>query len=97
MATTRQAREYGRDRQGLWRPGHMTHAELAGELASATGPRREELVREARTRMKHAGYPSFPKHLLRLGSSDEPGDREDAQPRDAERADAGVELDSCNP
>jgi hypothetical protein len=29
--------EYGRDRQGHWKPGFMTHAELVSELETAAG------------------------------------------------------------
>jgi hypothetical protein len=36
MATAKIA-EYGRDRQGHWKPGFMTHAELVSELETATG------------------------------------------------------------
>jgi len=42
----------------------MTHAELKRELATASGGRRAELVREAKARMKSASYPAFPVHLV---------------------------------
>jgi hypothetical protein len=41
----------------------MTHAELVRELGTASGSRYADLVEEARLRMKHAGYPSFPGRL----------------------------------
>lgn len=52
--------EYGMDGNGQRLPGFMTHFELVRELATATGERRAELVKEARTRMKQADYPRFP-------------------------------------
>ena len=50
---------------GLVRPGYMTHAELKRELATASGGRRAELVREAQSRMKVSSYPRD--LLMRLG------------------------------
>jgi hypothetical protein len=67
---TKSKREVGRDEQGRWKPGYMTHAELVGELKSAGGERRAELVREAHTRMGHPDYPPFPAELG-LGSRED--------------------------
>jgi hypothetical protein len=53
----------GRDSHGQLIPGCMTHAELVRELGTASGSRYADLVEEARLRMKHAGYPSFPGRL----------------------------------
>lgn len=61
MATTG---NIGRNTWGDWHPGFMTHAELVKELETATGDRRAELVREAKSRMKQASYPPFPEHLV---------------------------------
>jgi hypothetical protein len=57
------AESIGRDSQGDWVPGCMTHAELARELGTATGERRAELVREAHARMRLTTYPLFPVRL----------------------------------
>jgi hypothetical protein len=62
---TGKAAGYGRDAQGDWVPGFMTHAELVSELGSAWGERRESLVREARLRMRQPAYPRD--LLMRLG------------------------------
>jgi hypothetical protein len=80
MATTGKADEVGRNRQGNWRAGYMTHAELVRELGTASGERLAELVGEARGRMKRRSYPAFPAHLQEVLS----------EPRNAERANAGA-------
>jgi hypothetical protein len=64
---TRSKKEVGRDEQGGWQPGCMTHAELVSALRSETGERREALVREAHSRMGQRTYPRFPPDL-ELGS-----------------------------
>jgi len=89
MATTGKSGKSGRDRQGRWRAGFMTHAELVGELETATGPRRDELAGEARERMASKTYPRFP---ARLGLA-MPDDQQEAvseQQGHAECADAGA-------
>jgi hypothetical protein len=60
MATTSNVMKVGRDVEGRWRPGFMTHRELVRELETATGDRRAELVREALARRRQSGYPPFP-------------------------------------
>jgi hypothetical protein len=70
IMATKSKREVGKDDQGRWKPGHMTHAELVGALRSETGERREELVREAHSRMGHRTYPRFPADL-NLGSRED--------------------------
>ena len=72
MATIGKIGDIGRDSKGHWRPGYMTHAELVSALESATGERRAELVKEAKTRMKYSNYPSFPERLG-LGSPEQGG------------------------
>jgi hypothetical protein len=63
MATVGKIGELGRDRQGRWRPGYMTHAELVSELETATDARHAELIEEAKSRMKYSNYPPFPERL----------------------------------
>ena len=63
MVTTGKIGEVGRDSKGRWRPGYMTHAELASELETANGERRAALVAEAKSRMKGSNYPPFPEGL----------------------------------
>jgi hypothetical protein len=48
---------------GQVRAGYMTHAELRRELATARGVRRDELVKDAQSRMKSRDYPRFPASL----------------------------------
>jgi hypothetical protein len=81
MATTGKADEVGRNRQGNWRAGYLTHAELVSELGTASGERLAELVREAQNRMQRKSYPPFPAHLQEVLSD---------QSRNPERADAGT-------
>jgi hypothetical protein len=45
MATTSNVMKVGKDAEGRWRPGFMTH---------------RELVREALARRRQSGYPPFP-------------------------------------
>ncbi|HUN30389.1 MAG TPA: hypothetical protein VMU95_00100 [Trebonia sp.] len=68
--TTRSKREVGKDDEGRWKPGHMTHAELVSALRSETGERHEALVREAHSRMASRTYPQFPADL-NLGSRED--------------------------
>lgn len=88
MATIGKIGDIGRDRDGRWKPGYMTHAELVAELRTATRYRHEELVAEARKRMNYTDYPPFPRDLG-LSPSDEDERETDGQGR-AERADAGT-------
>jgi len=70
IMATKSKKEVGRDEQGRWQPGCMTHAELVSALRSETGERREALVREAHSRMGHRTYPRFPSDLD-LGSRED--------------------------
>jgi hypothetical protein len=63
VATIARQQLIGRNGDGSWKPGCMTHAELVRELETATDWRREELRTEARSRMKGSNYPPFPAHL----------------------------------
>jgi hypothetical protein len=67
---TKSKREVGRDDQGRWKPGYLTHAELVSALRSEAGERRTALVAEAHTRMAHPDYPPFPADL-NLGSRED--------------------------
>lgn len=103
MATTSK-REVGRDDQGRWKPGYMTHAELVSALRSDVGERRTALVAEAHKRMAYTDYPPFPADLNLGSRADriwalviETGDQEDEQQGHAARTDAGTTQQPGDP